>query len=187
MTTIRDSIHQDIKISDVEQEIIDTPEFQRLRRIKQMGFAYFAYPSATHTRFEHCVGTMHLAGRVAKALELNEKDTQELRLAGLLHDVGHTPFSHISPLESMMQKELKKDHVLLGIDIIKMKFSHIIKKYRLDVKNIIDLVQGNGKYGNIISGGIDIDKMDYLVRDSYYTGTTYGLIDPSRLMSTARQ
>ena len=122
MTTVRDAIHQDIHLSDLEAAIMASPEFQRLRRIRQLGFTSLVYPSATHTRFEHSLGTMHLAGQVCGALKLDEKTTSELRLAGMLHDIGHYPFSHIAPLENLAEQTLKENHVTIGAEIIKNNF-----------------------------------------------------------------
>src|SRR3989344_193067 len=145
MTTVRDAIHQDIHLSDLEAEIMSAPEFQRLRRVRQLGFTSLVYPSATHTRFEHSLGTMHLAGQVCHALTLDEKTTSELRLAGMLHDIGHYPFSHIAPLENLAEQTLKENHVTIGAEIIKNNFSGIIKEQGLSSRNIINAMQGKGK------------------------------------------
>src|SRR3989344_291322 len=97
LTIIKDAIYGFIHVNQLCKVFLDTPEFERLRRIKQLGLAHFVYPSATHTRFEHCLGVMHLAGKVADKLSeyVTEREKELLQLAGLLHDVGHVAFSHL--------------------------------------------------------------------------------------------
>lgn len=184
MHTIKDSIHQDIEINDFELGLIDSLPVQRLRRIRQMGFAYLVYPCATHSRFEHSLGTMYLAGELAEHLDFSEKIVSELRVAALLHDTGHFPFSHNYRIEKYLEEELGIDHVGLSVGYVKTHFSDNLKEAGLSTKNIIDCIRGDGKYGSIFSSGIDVDKMDYMVRDAYFTGTAYGLIDLSRLLHT---
>ncbi|MFH1432922.1 MAG: HD domain-containing protein, partial [archaeon] len=185
MHTIKDSIHQDIELTGFELSLIDTPLVQRLRHIRQMGFAYLVYPCATHSRFEHSLGTMHLAGSLSHNLGFDELTTSELRLAGLLHDIGHFPFSHNPEIENCLKERLGTDHVLESASHIKTCYSEAITRAGLNPKNIIDAINGKGRYGSIFSSGIDVDKMDYLVRDAYFTGTAYGLIDLSRLLYTS--
>ena len=93
---IRDSVYGDIELSSFEVKIMDTPQFQRLRRIKQLGLISLIYPGATHTRFEHSVGTMNLGSKLAKKLELENDEQDLIRISALLHDIGHGPFSHVS-------------------------------------------------------------------------------------------
>ena len=104
---IRDPIHKDVFLSKTEMEIIDSPVFQRLRRIKQLGVTNLVYPSANHTRFEHCIGTAHVAGRIAKRLGLGEEG-ESLKTAALLHDLGHGPLSHTS--EELLKRYLGYTH-----------------------------------------------------------------------------
>ncbi|PIN83126.1 phosphodiesterase, partial [Candidatus Micrarchaeota archaeon CG11_big_fil_rev_8_21_14_0_20_47_5] len=94
MVTIRDPIHGDIEISQTERRLLDTGEMQRLRRVKQLAMAYLVYPGANHTRFEHSIGTMELAGKICASCEIENEKTEQLRIAALLHDVGHVCFSH---------------------------------------------------------------------------------------------
>ena len=96
MGFIRDSIHGDLELTPYELRILDTKEMQRLRRIKQLGFTNLIYPGANHTRFEHSIGTMYLAGKLGNNLNLNEDTIELLRTTALLHDIGHAPFSHVS-------------------------------------------------------------------------------------------
>ena len=93
---IRDSIHGNLPLTDFEVEVLDYPQLQRLRRVKQLGFISLIYPGANHSRFEHSIGTMHLASKLAEQLELEEDEKELVRIAGLLHDTGHGPFSHVS-------------------------------------------------------------------------------------------
>ncbi|MFZ3058403.1 MAG: HD domain-containing protein [Candidatus Methanoperedens sp.] len=103
---VRDPIHGLIDYSDIEEKIINIEMFQRLRGIKQLAFASLVYPGAHHTRFEHSLGAMHLAGKVGENLNLSDEQTKILRLAGLLHDIGHGPFSHVS--EQIIEKYVDK-------------------------------------------------------------------------------
>ncbi len=176
MKFIRDSVHGDLQLEEFEVSLADTPEIQRLRRIKQLGFTYLVYPGANHSRFEHSIGTMYLASRLALNLELDE-DTQTLvRSCALLHDAGHGPFSHVSEgvidssHEELTSKLIKESQ--LG-DILSEKFS---------INEIIKVISGKGPLGQMISGELDVDRMDYLLRDSYYTGVAYGVIDVERLI-----
>lgn len=151
--------------------------FQRLRNIKQLALANLVYPGALHTRFDHSIGVMHIGGRMAEQLGLNKEDKEIVRLACLLHDIGHGPFSHVS--EEVLEKcspipessEREEIHEKITCNIIKFsKELDLLDKQR---EQIIDLVQTN-KHENIkkgiITGPIDADKQDYLLRDSYYCG-----------------
>ncbi len=178
MGFIRDSIHGDLHLTDYELKILDTVEVQRLRRIKQLGFTNLIYPGANHTRFEHSIGTLFLADKLAVKLSLDEEIIELLRVCGLLHDIGHAPFSHVS------ERALKQDHESVGKEIIENSSITDIVNERFDVKLINNIIDGKTKYGKIISGDLDVDRMDYLARDSYYTGVAYGVIDTERLLSS---
>ncbi|NOQ55239.1 MAG: HD domain-containing protein [Nanohaloarchaea archaeon] len=180
---IKDAVHGDIECSGLEMEIIDSPQFQRLRKIGQLGLSDLVYPSANHTRYEHSLGVMHLAGKIGHSLDLPEKDTKLIRIAGLLHDIGHLPFSHT--LESVLSNGADHLHETNAINIIETDFSELFEKHDIDKDAVKDMIIGKGKYGNILSSGVDIDKLDYLTRDSYFTGVAYGVIDLSRLMHIA--
>ena len=93
MKFIRDSVHGDLQLEEFEVRLTDTPEIQRLRRIKQLGFTYLVYPGANHSRFEHSIGTMYLASRLARSLQLDEYTYDLVRSCAILHDAGHGPFS----------------------------------------------------------------------------------------------
>ncbi|MDK2796124.1 MAG: uncharacterized protein PWQ22_1021 [Archaeoglobaceae archaeon] len=171
--TIQDPIHGLIKLEESQIAIIDTPQFQRLRRIKQLGFANLVYPGANHTRFEHSLGTMHLARILAKKLEMDE----EVVVSALLHDIAHPPFSHSS-------ERVLKAYCLHGHEDIKLavngELREVLEAYGFNIKRIADII--SGKTESIVSGDIDVDRMDYLVRDSHYTGVAYGIFDISRLI-----
>lgn len=174
---IRDSVYGDIRLNEIEVEVMDNPQFQRLRRIKQLGLISLIYPGANHTRFEHSIGTMHIASKLADKLDLNQKDKELVRISALLHDIGHGPFSHVSEgVLSFPHEELTK-YVIENTairDIIEKKF---------DIDKIIEIINGEGKFGPIVSGELDADRMDYLLRDSHYTGVAYGIIDYERIIS----
>lgn len=179
MRFIRDSIHGDIFLTQVEFEIVDTPEFQRLRRLKQLGMTYFVYPSANHTRFEHSLGALYLAGRVAHKLGLSEEEKRKIRIAALLHDIGHGPLSHTS--EALLECYLNKSHERITGSIIRnSSISTIIERHEIEKKDILELLQGS----KIISGEFDVDRMDFLVRDAHHTGVGYGIVDLDRLINT---
>ncbi|MCX8172429.1 MAG: HD domain-containing protein, partial [Archaeoglobaceae archaeon] len=162
-----------IKLEDWQISIIDTPQFQRLRHIKQLGFANLVYPGANHTRFEHSLGVMHLAQILAKKLEMDN----EIVVSALLHDISHLPFSHSS-------EGLLKNYGLASHEDVKLairgELKDVLNNLGFNLKRIAELV--SGKKESIISGDIDVDRMDYLVRDSYYTGVAYGIFDISRLI-----
>jgi len=113
---IQDPVHGNIVIDGVFLDVLDRPEMQRLRSVKQLGMSYLVFPGANHTRFEHCLGVYHLAGRMADAVGFDDKDSDAIRMAGLLHDVCHPPFSHT--LESIMERATGLDHMELARALI---------------------------------------------------------------------
>ena len=183
---IIDPIHDFVRVNSNELKIIDTPIFQRLRRIRQLSGAHLIYPGAQHTRFEHSLGVMHIASMAGHAL--NEKgivssdNIQNLRFAGLLHDIGHGPFSHL--FEELLQKR-KMSHEDIGRDIIlKTQIGDLISANGFNKKFITELAFGDSKFqfmNEIISGALSADIMDYLLRDGYFTGAEHAKIDHNRL------
>ena len=184
---IIDPIHDFIRVSPVELKIIDNPIFQRLRRIRQLSGAHLTYPGAQHTRFEHSLGVMHIAGQAGYALQekgiLKKEDIENLRLAALLHDIGHGPFSHL--FEEVLQQKRKISHEEIGKQIIlKTEIGDLLSKSGYDKKFITKLAFGDSKQqfmNEIISGALSADMMDYLLRDGYYTGAEHAKIDHKRL------
>lgn len=180
LKNIRDSVHGNIYLDELEVKLMDTPPVQRLRRIKQLGFTNLVYPGANHSRFEHSIGTMHIASNIADSVGLDEHTKKMIRSCALLHDVGHGPFSHVSegvldtPHEYLTSKVIEESEIL---DILTEMF---------DPQEIIDIIHGKGPLGHIISSELDADRMDYLLRDSYYTGVAYGTIDVERLISSMK-
>jgi hypothetical protein len=201
---IRDPVYGFIIFSDDEKKIIDHPAFQRLRRIKQLGLTDMLYPGATHTRFEHSLGVMHLATRMfaeivrkpssRKVLESifynEEEDRDLLRRAALLHDIGHGPFSHLS--EELMGKNPETGkpfkHEDYTIAIIRGPLKKALGTWSDD---IADFLRGNPTrlglrifWYQLLSSQLDADRCDYLLRDSLHTGVKYGLYDIERLLVT---
>ena len=188
---ITDPVHKCIQVTELERELIDAPVFQRLRRIKQLAGAHLVYPSAQHSRFEHSMGAMHVAGLAGDRLfslnELADHDlVEQLRVASLLHDIGHGPFSHLS--EEVMMLRSNKDHEQIGKEIIqRTEISDILSTHGFSPKQISDLSTGqsNSKFMNeIIAGSLSSDLMDYLPRDSLFTGAEYGRIDYNRIINS---
>jgi len=183
---IIDPIHDFVRVYDSELKIIDTPIFQRLRRIRQLSSAHLIYPGAQHTRFEHSLGVMHIASMAGHALYekglISVDNIQNLRFAGLLHDIGHGPFSHV--FEELLQKK-RHSHEDIGKEIIlKTKIGDLISKNGYDKRFITKMAFGNSKFqflNEIISGALSADIMDYLLRDGYFTGAEHAKIDHNRL------
>jgi HD superfamily phosphohydrolase len=188
---ITDPIHKNIKFTLVEKELIDTFIFQRLRRIRQLAGAHLVYPGALHSRFEHSLGSMFLAGLAGQTLYSKDYFTdqdyiQKLRIAALLHDIGHGPFSHL--FEEILNTDDKFSHESIGQNIItKTIVSDIITKNGYNSQEIASLSFGKHKINflnEVISGGLSVDLMDYLPRDSYFSGTEYGKIDYHRIINS---
>ncbi len=181
MKIIRDTIHGDIMLDEAEISIIDTKEFQRLRRIKQLGLSYLTYPSANHTRFEHSLGTMYIMDKICRNLGLDDDVRKLMRLVALVHDLGHCPLSHTS--EEVLIKFFGKKHEDLTIYKIKnSELKDIINKH-YDLSLLLNILEGHHPMSKLISGTIDCDRLDYILRDSYHTGVAYGIIDLNRILN----
>ena len=190
---ITDPIHKYIRITDLEKKLIDTEVFQRLRKIRQLAGAHLVYPSAQHTRFEHSIGAMHLAGLAAETLLdkgyiTYKEDVESLRIAALLHDIGHGPFSHLFEEVLRENESNKLTHEIIGKKIIKESIIiDILGKYGYDTDYVCKLSFGESQkmfYDEIIAGSLSADIMDYLPRDSFFTGAEYGKVDYHRLISS---
>lgn len=187
---IRDSVHGDIQITDdVIWDLIDSSEMQRLRRIMQLGPTQLAYPGATHTRFSHSIGTYHIVCEFIKSegfQTLDEKDSLKVKIAGLLHDIGHGAFSHTFELIS------NANHEEYTVDIIlnpEGNIFNILNKNNIDPKEIVDIINGvhNNKILNLlVSSQLDADRLDYLIRDSHHCNVNYAGIDLSRITKNAK-
>jgi len=181
----RDPIYGFIGLTEKEVELLDIPAVQRLRRIKQLGNTHLVYPSAFHTRFEHILGVLHIATRMAKKLNLNDEDIEIIRYAALLHDIGHGPMSH--NFETILEtvNNNKITHEAVTLKIIESD-SHIKQILGDKTKDVLSLLSEANQTVNqeIISGNIDADRLDYLRRDSYHTGVAYGNFDLERILFT---
>ena len=180
MTTIKDSVHDHISIEGVAESLLDTPAVQRLRHIKQLGTVQLVYPSANHTRFEHSLGVYHLANRALAELNVAGKQAERVRAAALLHDVGHGPFSH--NIEELTARHTGKYHDDVDELLADGAVGEVLREHDLDPDHIAGLVAGEGQFGQLVSGELDVDRMDYLVRDAHHTGVPYGTIDTERLV-----
>jgi HD superfamily phosphohydrolase len=222
---IHDTIHGPIKLEHPFIELLETPELQRLNSIHQLGLSYLVFPGAHHTRLEHSLGTYHLALRMSQALKLSRDEQLLVATAGLLHDLGHGPFSHT--FEYLLKNKLDLSHTDVTRDIIlgehqilsedkkrilqpKHRIIDILENNNIDAQKVTDLictepVEFDGsmkitdelpihqyqKFFNtkqylfqLIHGSVDADQIDYLLRDSHYTGVAYGVLDLDRLLQT---
>jgi len=183
MTEIRDPVHGYVKLEEYAQRVVDTPQMQRLRWIKQLGLACLVYPGANHTRFEHSLGAYHLAGLLASHLGLGEDDRRLVCTAALLHDVGHGPLSHAT--EAALSPYIREEHESIMDILRKSEVAQALESSGLAAGDIQAAINGSG-LGQIVSGEIDVDRMDYLIRDAHYTGVAYGVIDRLRLLQKMR-
>jgi HD superfamily phosphohydrolase len=190
---IKDPIYGYVRITEAERRIIDSYPFQRLRRIRQLAGAEYVYPGANHTRFEHSIGVMHLAGMFVDNPQISqiisEDEAQMVRISALLHDVGHGPFSHV--FEHLLTRFLGKTHEDMTTWIItSSEIKDIINDLGYDPKVIGSLAVGRLNKPNmafmdqIIRSAVDADKLDFVVRDTYHTGAEYGFVDVFRLAYT---
>jgi HD superfamily phosphohydrolase len=176
---IKDPVHGYVEVEDFALALLDSQALQRLRYIKQLGFSYLVYPGANHTRFEHSLGTMFLADVASHRFGLSESEHTLVLAAALLHDIGHGPFSHAS--EPLMEKFLHRTHDDIKI-IIEDQVGSVLRAWGIDPDELCAVVKGNHSLSQIIHGDLDVDRMDYLLRDAYYTGAPYGSVDAQRLI-----
>jgi hypothetical protein len=200
--TIRDPIHGDIKIQGVFFDLMEAPEIQRLYDIKQLGFAHLVFPGAHHTRLEHSLGAYYMAYRAADILNLKNEERDLIACSAMLHDIGHGPFSHT--LEYLLREQMKVDHVDLTEELIFGKHAifkleekeyinspsvfDVLNKHNIDHKDIAKIIRGKKEEKHYLSqmmnSTVDVDQLDYLIRDAYYTGVSYGIIDTERFLRT---
>lgn len=184
MTTIKDSVHDHIEVEGVAAALLDTPPVQRLRRIGQLGTVSLVYPSANHTRFEHSLGVYHIANQALEKLAVAGPQAERVRAAALLHDIGHCPYSH--NIESLVHRHTGKYHDDVHDLIESGAVADVLDDHAIDPATIADLVAGEGRLGQLVSGELDVDRMDYLVRDAHHTGVPYGTIDHERFVRELR-
>ncbi|MBK9129803.1 MAG: HD domain-containing protein [Phycisphaerales bacterium] len=185
ITTLRDPVHGDIELTAEEIAVIDTPEFQRLRGIKQLGTSYLVFPGATHTRFEHSIGTLHMTERLLTAMDRNAErapslyrriepaERRVLRVAALLHDITHIPFGHnIEDQTGLLTRHDRPERfraALTGTEV-----GAVLERLGLRAA-VLGVLAGDAAdqpafFAQVLSDTIDADLMDYLRRDAYYTG-----------------
>ncbi|WP_273836649.1 HD domain-containing protein [Halococcus sp. PRR34] len=184
MKTIKDSVHDHIEVAGVARDLLDTSAVQRLRHVRQLGTVDLVYPSANHTRFEHSLGVYHLADRALSHLGIEGRQAERVRAAALLHDVGHGPYSH--NLEALVHRRTGKFHDDVDELLATGEVATILATHDLDPDRIAGLVAGEGRLGQLVSGELDVDRMDYLVRDAHHTGVPYGTVDHGRLVRELR-
>ncbi|WP_049996443.1 HD domain-containing protein [Halococcus sediminicola] len=184
MKTIKDSVHDHIEIAGVAQALLDTAPVQRLRHVRQLGTVDLVYPSANHTRFEHSLGVYHLADRALSQLGIEGVQAERVRAAAILHDVGHGPYSH--NLEDLIHRNTGDYHDDVDELLSSGEVAGVLETHDLDPARIAGLVAGEGRLGQLVSGELDVDRMDYLVRDALHTGVPYGTIDHGRLVRELR-
>jgi len=188
---IKDPVHGYVYITEEEKNIIDSFPVQRLRRLRQLAGAEYVYPGANHTRFEHSVGVLYLAGKVAEnpniAEHMNEEEAEMVKIAALLHDVGHGPFSHV--FEHLLINKLDKTHEDITSWVIgKGELKDVLNEIGCKPEEIAKLAVGTLHrpkktfLDQIVSSAVDVDKLDFVVRDTYHTGAEYGYIDIFRLI-----
>ena len=207
---VRDPIHGLIEYDELEERVINSRAMQRLRGIHQLAMAYLVYPGAVHTRFDHSLGVMHVAGEMAESLNeryekehqaklLSKEDIANVRLAALLHDVGHGPFSHVSetPLATMSEEYAKQSglaieklHERITVDIIRydQELGKILQDRHDAIISLMDSVTLPKTTVSrcVLSGPLDADKLDYLLRDSHFCGVKYGVYDLPRVLDGLR-
>lgn len=189
---MRDPIHGYIHVDlQVIWDCINAREFQRLRRIHQLGGDFQVYHTAEHTRFSHSLGVYEIVRRMvseipALSASLSPYEKCAVMLAGLLHDIGHGPFSHAFETVSNCHHELFTQRILLEDSEIHHILASVDKRLPQDVADIIGYRHSNDLLNQLVSGQLDADRMDYLLRDAYFTGTSYGAFDMERILRTIR-
>jgi len=187
---IRDPLWNNIRVDQLALALVDTPAFQRLRYVRQLGLAFLVYPGATHSRFEHALGTYHLARRTLGLFDerdglasLDRRDCGILRAAALLHDIGHYPFSHALEEIGAMHHEVVARPLIAEDEVAEV----LVRELGPDApEEILALIRGESRspLQRLISGSVDLDKLDYLRRDAFMCGVSYGEIDVDRLINS---
>ncbi|MEA2761667.1 MAG: uncharacterized protein QOD47_951 [Gemmatimonadaceae bacterium] len=187
---LRDPVWNNIRVDELTLELVDTDVFQRLRYVRQLGWTYLVYPGATHSRFEHALGTHHLSRRTlallceaADSTSISEEEQAIVRSAALLHDVGHYPFSHaLEEIGALHHEDVARPLITQGAVA-----SLLQSRLSADAPaKVFDLIRGESKSAlqGLISGSLDLDKIEYLKRDAFMCGVPYGEIDVDRLTNS---
>lgn len=188
-TVVRDPVHGLVELTADEWKAVDTPVFQRLRQIRQLALTYLVYPGAQHTRFEHSIGVLYIAGHLADKLKVKKDDKVALRAAALLHDVGHGVFSHVS--DQVIEELTGAKHVHEAVSVYLLSTDEDLRRALGDevADRAAHIVAERGSFSlahDVVTGPTDADKLDYLLRDSYFCGVNYGRYDLDRLIDSAR-
>lgn len=189
---MRDPIHGYIHVNlQVVWDCINAKEMQRLRRIHQLGGDFQVYHTAEHSRFSHSLGVYEIVRRMVEEIyelhsTLSEYEKATVMLAGLLHDIGHGPFSHAFEAISLLKHEEYTKKIILEDSDIHRILAAVDPKLPSDVASIISYTHPNDILNQMVSGQLDADRMDYLLRDAYFTGTSYGNFDLERIIRTIR-
>jgi len=188
-TIVRDPLWKNVRLDETARLLVDSAPFQRLRYVRQLGLAHLVYPGATHTRFEHALGAYHLASLTTALLgdggslrEVDPAEVQVVRAAALLHDIGHYPFSHaLEEIGAPHHEEVARPLITSGAiaDVLRAALGPDAPE------RIMALIRGESlsPLQGLISGSLDLDKLDYLRRDAFMCGVPYGEIDVERLLS----
>ncbi len=184
----RDPIHGYVSVKDQEiRALIDTREFQRLRRIKQLGTSHLTFHTAEHSRFSHSLGVYELTRRIieeafASHAEWDESERMLALCSGLLHDLGHGPFSHSFEKVFGLDHEEYSRMIILGNTEVNAVLRTVAPDFPMKVASVIEKTYPNKLIISLISSQVDADRMDYLLRDSYYTGVSYGRFDLEKMI-----
>ena len=187
---LRDPVWNNIRVDELTLKLVDTEVFQRLRYVRQLGWTYLVYPGATHSRFEHALGTNHLSRRTLALLSeagdstsIGEIDQAIVRSAALLHDVGHYPFSHaLEEIGALHHEDVARPLITEG-SVASLLSSQLGNDAPVKIFDLIRGRSGNPLQG-LISGSLDLDKIEYLKRDAFMCGVPYGEIDVDRLTNS---
>src|SRR5690625_3568989 len=187
----KDPVHRYVRVQDqVIWDLIATPEFQRLRRIKQLGTTYLTFHGAEHSRFNHSLGVYEIVRRIINKIEHHAAWNKEERLlclcAALLHDLGHGPFSHSFEKVFGLDHEKFTEKIILGNTAVNKVLKKVSKDFPVKVAQVINNSYKDKLVISVISSQIDADRMDYLLRDAYYTGVSYGNFDMERILRVMR-